>query len=119
MARGWGKRVFEIAFVAVACAALLTLIGLSLTNAAAARSRPTIPNELVAKDFVEVRFESPPDWKSELKGGCMVYAPKGGRAKKAVVIRPDGRTQEHIVDASGAVTICGDRIHIDTLGGGQ
>jgi len=118
MARAWGKRVFEIALVAVACAALLTLIGLSLMNAATARSQPTIPNELVAKDFVEVRFESPPDWKSSTQGSCIIYAPKGGRAKKAVVTRPDGKTQEHIVDASGAVTICGDRIHIDTLGGG-
>jgi len=102
MAWARGKRILEIALVAVASAALLTLIGISLMNAVTVQSQPTIPNELVAKDFVEVKFESPPDWKSSMQGSCVVYAPKGGRAKKA----------------SGAVTICGDRIHIDTLGGG-
>lgn len=118
MAWARSKRIFEIALIAIASAALLTLIGISLMNAVTVQSQPTIPNELVAKDFLEVKFESPPDWKSSMQGSCVIYAPKGGRAKKVVIIRPDGKTQEHIVDASGSVTICGDRIHIDTLGGG-
>ena len=112
------KRILEIALVTVASAVLLTLIGISLMNVVTVQSQPTIPNELVSKDFVEVKFESPPDWKSSLQGGCMVYAPKGGRAKKVVIVRPDGKTQEHLVDSSGTVTICGERIHIDTIGGG-
>ncbi len=83
-----------------------------------AQSQPTIPNELIIRPFIEIKFESPSDWKSEMRGGCIAYIPKGGRVAKVTVTRPDGSRPEHQVASTGSVTVCENIVHVDTVGRG-
>jgi hypothetical protein len=67
----------EVAFVLGSVAFLLVLVlGVQLVWQTA-QSQPQIPNELVIRPFVEIKFESPSDWKSEMRGSCVAYIPKG------------------------------------------
>lgn len=83
-----------------------------------AQSQPQIPNELVVRPFVEIKFESPSDWKSEMRGSCVAYIPKGGRVAKVTVTRPDGTRLDHQVASTGSVVVCENIVHVDTVGRG-
>ncbi len=83
-----------------------------------AQSQPTIPNELVIRPFIEIKFETPADWKSEVRGGCIAYIPKGGRIAKVTVTRPDGSRLDHQVASTGSVAVCENIVHVDTVGRG-
>lgn len=83
-----------------------------------AQSQPQIPNELIIRPFVEIRFEAPSDWKSEMRGSCVAYIPKGGRVARATVTRPDGTRVDHQVASTGSLVVCENIVHVDTVGRG-
>lgn len=108
----------ELALVLISVAVLLLLvIGVQFLWQTA-QSQPTIPNELLVRPFVEVRFETPAEWKSETRGGCIAYLPKGGRVAKVTVTRPDGTRVDHQVASTGSVIVCENIVHVDTVGRG-
>jgi hypothetical protein len=96
---------------------LVLVIGVQLVWQTA-QSQPQIPNELVVRPFVEIRFELPSDWKSEMRGSCVAYIPKGGRVAKVTVTRPDGTRLDHQVASTGSVVVCENIVHVDTVGRG-
>ncbi len=108
----------EVAFVFGSVAFLLALVlGVQFVWQAA-QSQPQIPNELVVRPFVEIKFESPSDWKSEMRGSCVAYIPKGGRVAKVTVTRSDGTRIDHQVASTGSVVVCENIVHVDTVGRG-
>jgi len=76
----------------------------------------SIPNLLTVQTFIVVDLANPFDWKSEQRGDCIAYIPKGGRTAQLTVTATDKSKQTFTIDASGSAEICGDVIHIDTLG---
>lgn len=108
----------ELIVVLVSVVSLLALvIGVQLMWQTA-QSQPQIPNELVVRPFIEIKFETPADWKSEMRGSCVAYIPKGGRLGKVTVTRPDGSRLDHQVAPTGSVTVCENIVHVDTVGRG-
>ena len=78
-----------------------------------------IPNLLTLQKFIAVDFANPFDWKSEQRVDCIAYIPKGGRTAQLTVTLTDRSQQTFTIDASGSAEVCGDVIHIDTLGSPQ
>ncbi len=108
----------ELLVVLISVGFLLVLvIGVQLLWQTA-QSQPTIPNELVIRPFIEIKFEAPSYWKSEVRGGCIAYIPKGGRVAKVTVTRPDGSRVDHQVASTGSVVACQNVVHVDTVGRG-
>lgn len=108
----------ELIVVMVSVVFLLALvIGVQLVWQTA-QSQPQIPNELVVRPFIEIKFETPSDWKSEMRSGCVAYIPKGGRTGKVTVTKPDGSRIDHLVASTGSVTVCENIVHVDTVGRG-
>lgn len=102
--------------------ALLTATGIGVwSSSLAGPSTPVpaqanIPNLLSVQKFIAVDLANPFDWKSEQRGDCIAYIPKGGRTAQLTVTLTDKSKQTFTVDASGSIEICSDVIHIDTLG---
>lgn len=110
------KRELTIILASVAFT-LLLVIGVQFLWQTA-QSQPTIPNELVVRPFIEIKFETPSEWKSEVRGACIAYIPKGGRIAKVTVTRHDGSRVDHQVASTGSVVACENIVHVDTVGRG-
>lgn len=108
----------ELTLVLVAMTVLLLLVVGVQVLWQTAQSQPNIPNELIVRPFVEIRFEAPSDWKSEMRGSCIAYIPKGGRVARVTVTRPDGTRVDHQVAATGSLVVCENIAHVDTVGRG-
>jgi hypothetical protein len=79
-------------------------------------AQANVPNLLVLRTFIHIDFANPFDWKSEQRGDCIAYIPKGGRTAQLTVTLTDRSQQSFTVDATGSAEVCGDVIHIDTIG---
>ncbi|MCI2430739.1 hypothetical protein LM602_02280 [Candidatus Acetothermia bacterium] len=108
----------ELTLVLVSATVMLLLVVGVQVLWQTAQSQPNIPNELIVRPFAEIRFEAPADWKSEPRGNCIAYIPKGGRVARATVTRPDGTRVDHQVASTGSVVVCVNIVHVDTVGRG-
>lgn len=113
------QRRFAIGMSAVA---VLMAMGVGVWSSGLAGSgtpvaaQTNIPNLLTVQKFIAADFANPFDWKTEQRGDCIAYIPKGGRTAQLTVTLLNNSKQTYTVDSTGSAEICSDVIHIDTLG---